>query len=137
MPRKPKLISLKEKVANNSATFTGKENELKLLMWQIFHHHFLNIEMLSIFTWLGLSRSGGESLPPTILLLGNSISQTPVASMSADQNYKHKESGKLENIQTQHDLSTDSWAIFNQIYLFTTTPCGNPGSLCVLNRYAK
>lgn len=38
-----------------------------------------------LFTWHGLSRSGGESLPPTILRVATSISQTPVVSIGPNR----------------------------------------------------
>lgn len=37
-----------------------------------------------VFTWHGLSRSGGESLPPMILRVATSISQTSVVSIRPD-----------------------------------------------------
>ncbi len=55
--------------------------------------------MLMVFTWHGLSRSVGESLPPTILLVATSISQTPVVSISSDHKLEiQSKPDFLENI---------------------------------------
>lgn len=73
-----------------TSSFSSSSYSLMVRGWTLHSRdwEWLSIKeqetILIVFTWQRLSSSGGESLPPTILLVATSSSQTPVVSMSPD-----------------------------------------------------
>lgn len=61
-----------------------------------------------VFTWLGLSRSGGESLPPTIRLEATSSSQTPVVSMSSNHKLEIQNTPELLEKQDSENVHSNN-----------------------------